>query len=153
MSINPPPINEPNMPKMSYQDVQNLIRETDQMRDQLNYLIQQSDILMHSILDLEGSSKTLKEIQIRNEGEKILLPLGSHILIEAAVFSKETVLFDIGSNVVQQINYKVAVEKIQDRLKSLKDSKNLLGTQISQMQTMIIARENFLNKIVPVNNQ
>jgi prefoldin alpha subunit len=136
--------------KMSYEDVQRLIRETDQIRSQLNFLIQQLELINHSISDFEGSKKTLEEIQKREVGEQILLPLGSHLLIEAKLERKDSVLFDLGSNIIQEMDFETAKSKIQYRLDELNKSKSMLTSNITQLRSDIVARENFLNQLVPL---
>ena len=138
--------------QMSYEDVQKIIRDTDNLKSQLNLFIQQSEILSHSINDLEGSLKSLAEIKSRNNDEEaILLPLGSHILVEANLKSKNSVLFDLGSNIVQELDFEDAKQKIDFRLEELKKSKQILATNIIQLRNEISSRENFLNQLVPAS--
>jgi len=139
------------MTKMSYEDVQLFMKESDQIRAQLNYLIQQLDIITHSMNDLEGSIKTVEEIKKRKDGETILLPLGSHLLIEASIKSNDSVLFDLGSKVVQEIEFDSSILKMQNRLEELNKSKTLLSSNIAQLKSEILSRENFLNQLVPIS--
>lgn len=143
---------DPNMTqRMSYEQVQRFIRETDQLRSQLSFFSQQLELINHSILDLEGSKNTLEEIQNRKTGENILLPLGSHVLIEAKLQNEEKVLFDLGSNIVQEIDFETAKAKIQDRLEELNKTHSLLLSNISKLRSDILSRDNLLNQLVPLN--
>ena len=138
---------------MSYNDVQALIRETDQLRAQLQYLLQQSELLNGSILDLEGSKTSLKEIISRPSGERILIPLGTQILIPVITESKETVLHDLGSNILKNIPIEESIKKIDERIELFKKSFSTLSTQIYQLENMIAQRENILNQIVPASEE
>ena len=139
--------------KMSYEDVQAFIRDTDQVRGQLNYLAQQLELINHSINDLEGSRKTLDEIEKRKEGETILLPLGSQILIEATLHRKDKILFDIGSKIVQETDFETSRKKIQNRLDELNKTKSILSSNISQLRSELLSREDFLQKLIPIGKQ
>lgn len=137
--------------RLSYNDVQALIRETDQLRGQLQYLIQQSQLLNDSIIDLEGSKSSLKEITTRPAGEKILIPLGTQILVPVILESKETVLHDLGSNILKNIPISESIKKIDARIEVFKKSFSTVSTQIYQLENMIAQRENLLNQIVPAS--
>ena len=139
------------MTRLSYDDVQALIRETDQLRAQLQYLIQQSQLLSDSIFDLEGSKASLKEIMNRAKGESMLIPLGSQIMISVILDSKETVLHDLGSNILKNIPIEESIKKIEARIDIFKKSSSTVSTQIYQLENMIAQRENLLNQIVPAS--
>ena len=143
---------DPNMAqKMSYEDVQRFIRETDQKRSHLSFFNQQAELINHSVLDLEGSKKSIQEIQNRNAGETILLPLGSHLLIEAKLQSRDKVLFDLRSLILQEIDFKTAKAKIKNRLEELNKTQDILSSNISRLRSEILSRDNFLNQLVPLN--
>ena len=108
------------MTKLSYDQVQTIVRETEQLKSQLQYLLQQSQLLNDSIVDLEGSKSTLKEIMGRPDGEKILIPIGTQILIPVIVESKETVLHDLGSNILKNITIEESIKKIDTRIDMFK---------------------------------
>lgn len=137
--------------KLSYNDVQALIRETDQLRGQLQYLLQQSQLLNDSIIDLEGSKASLKEIMSRPEGEKVLIPLGTQILVSVILESKETVLHDLGSNILKKISIEDSIKRIEARIEVFKKSSSTVSTQMYQLENMIAQRENILNQIIPAS--
>ncbi len=137
--------------RLSYDDVQALIRETDQLPGQLQYLVQQSQLLSDSVYDLEGSKASLKEIMNRPKGEKMLIPLGSQILVSVILDSKETVLHDLGSNILKDIPIEESIKKIEARIEIFKKSSSTISTQIYQLENMIAQRENLLNQIIPAS--
>ena len=136
------------MTKLSYDQVQTIVRETEQLKSQLQYLLQQSQLLNDSIVDLEGSKSTLKEIMWRPDGEKILIPIGTQILIPVIVESKETVLHDLGSNILKNITIEESIKKIDTRIDMFKKSYGTLSGQIYQLENMVTQRENLLNQLV-----
>ena len=138
--------------RLSYNDVQALIRETDQLRGQLQYLLQQSQLLNDSIVDLEGSKASLKEIMARPEGERVLIPLGTQILLSVTMESKETVLHDLGSNILKKISVEDSIKRIDSRIEVFKKSYSTVSTQTYQLENMIAQRENILNQIVPASD-
>lgn len=139
------------MTKLSYDQVQTIVRETEQLKSQLQYLLQQSQLLNDSIVDLEGSKSTLKEIMGRPDGEKILIPIGTQILIPVIVESKETVLHDLGSNILKNITIEESIKKIDTRIDMFKKSYGTLSGQIYQLENMVTQRENLLNQLVPTS--
>lgn len=136
---------------MSYNEVQALIRETDQLRAQLQFLDQQIQLINDSIIDLEGSKSALKEIMNRPEGESILIPLGTQILIPVTLNSKETVLHDLGSNILKNISIDESIKKIESRIEIFKKSYTTISSQVYQIENMIAQRENILNQLVPAS--
>ena len=139
--------------RLSYDDVQALIRETDQLKAQLQYLLQQSQLLNSSVIDLEGSKSSLKEIMNRPSGEQILIPLGTQLLIPVILESKETVLHDLGSNILKNIPIEESIKKMDERIELFKKSFSTLSSQIYQLENMIAQRENILNQIVPASEE
>jgi prefoldin alpha subunit len=139
------------MTQLSYQQVQSLIRETDQLKEQYQFLLQQSDLITHSINDLEGSKSALKEIISRNVGEKILIPIGTQILLPVVIESKESVLHDLGSNVLKKLTLEESIKKIESRIEIFKKSSTSIFTQIVQFEDMIAKRENLLNQLIPLS--
>ena len=139
--------------RLSYDDVQALIRETDQLKAQLQYLLQQSQLLNNSVIDLEGSKSSLKEIMNRPSGEQILIPLGTQLLIPVILESKETVLHDLGSNILKNIPIEESIKKMDERIELFKKSFSTLSSQIYQLENMIAQRENILNQIVPASEE
>ena len=137
--------------QISYDDVQVLIRETDQLKAQHQFLLQQVELINHSINDLDGSKASLSEILTREVGDTVLIPLGSQVLIETKIESKDSVLFDLGSNILRKIPLNEAIEKINLRIANLKKSLTTLSTQSIQLESMIVQRENFLNQLVPIS--
>ncbi len=137
--------------KLSYNDVQALIRETDQLRSQLQFLLQQTQLINDSIIDLEGSKAALKEMISRPKDETILIPLGTQILVPVTINSKETVLHDLGSNILKNIPVDESIKKIESRIEIFKKSFTTLSSQVYQLENMIAQRENILNQLVPVS--
>ena len=139
------------MTRLSYNDVQALLRETEQLRGQLQFLVQQSSLVNDSIIDLEGSKTALKEIINRPAGEKILIPLGTQILVSVILESKETVLHDLGSNILKNIPVEESIKKIESRIEIFKKSFSTISSQIYQLENMIAQRESILNQLVPAS--
>ena len=139
------------MTKLSYDQVQTLVRETEQLKSQLQFLLQQSQLLNDSIIDLEGSKSSLKEIMNRPNGEKILIPIGTQILIPVIVESKESVLHDLGSNILKNLPIDESLKKIDSRIDLFKKSFSTLSNQIYQLENMVAQRENLLNQLVPTS--
>lgn len=139
------------MTKLSYNEVQALIRETDQLRAQLQFLLQQMQLITDSIVDLEGSKSALKEIMSRPEGESILIPLGTQILVPVTLNSKETVLHDLGSNILKNVSIDESITKIDARIEIFKKSYSTISSQVYQLENMIAQRENILNQLVPAS--
>ena len=139
------------MTKLSYNDVQRLISETEQLKAQLQFYVQQSRLVNDSITDLEGSKSALKEILSREEGEKILIPLGTQILIPVTIDSKETVVHDLGSNILKHLPIEESINKIESRIDLFKKSYSSLSQEIYKLQAIITQRENFLNQLVPAS--
>ena len=138
--------------RLSYNDVQTLIRETDQLRNQLQFLLQQTQLINDSIIDLEGSKSALKEMMSRPINETILIPLGTQILVPVTLNSKETVLHDLGSNILKNIPVEDSIKKIEERIEVFKKSFTSISSQVYQLENMIAQRENILNQLVPIND-
>ena len=141
------------MTKLSYNDVQRLINETEQLKSQLQFYIQQSTLVNDSITDLEGSRLALKEILSRKEGEKLLIPLGTQLLLPVIIDSKTTVLHDLGSNISKNIPVEDSIKKIESRIELFRKSATSLNQEIYKLETIITQRENFLNQLVPADTK
>ena len=145
--------NNNQMTKLSYNDVQRLINETEQLKSQLQFYIQQSTLVNDSITDLEGSRLALKEILSRKEGEKLLIPLGTQLLLPVIIDSKTTVLHDLGSNISKNIPVEDSIKKIESRIELFRKSATSLNQEIYKLETIITQRENFLNQLVPADTK
>ena len=87
----------------------------------------------------------------RPEGESILIPLGTQILVPVTLNSKETVLHDLGSNILKNVSIDESITKIDARIEIFKKSYSTISSQVYQLENMIAQRENILNQLVPAS--
>ncbi|MFV2016572.1 MAG: hypothetical protein ACC656_14175, partial [Candidatus Heimdallarchaeota archaeon] len=60
-------------------------------------------------------------------------------------------LFDLGSKIVLEIGFDSSILKMQQSLEELNKSKTSLSSNIAQLKSEILSRENFLNQLVPIS--
>lgn len=139
------------MAKLSYNDVQRLVNDTEQLKNQLQFYLSQMDLLENSIADLDGSRIALKELKTKTKGETLLVPLGTQILLPVEITSNETVLHDLGSNILKDIPIDESIKKIESRIELFRKSVTTLSERIYQLENLVKQREDLLNRLVPAS--
>ena len=143
--------NNDQMAKLSYNDVQRLVNDTEQLKNQLQFYLSQMDLLENSIADLDGSRIALKELKTKTKGETLLVPLGTQILLPVEITSNETVLHDLGSNILKDIPIDESIKKIESRIELFRKSVTTLSERIYQLENLVKQREDLLNRLVPAS--
>jgi len=97
-------------------------------------LKQQSDTIEKYILDTQLSLNTINEISNSDSGHKILLPLGSVLLIDAVLTNNRSAYLHVGANIIIK--------------KSNTEIKAFLETQLTQLQKEQIETQKKLNQVM-----
>ena len=143
----------PEQRQVSYEDVQYLAREVESFQQQRSVFLQQFELMAHTITELENSQKAIREIQLREKNDTILLPLGPQMLLEVGLVNTESVIFLLGSKISKDISMKQADEKLVTRIKQARKAMTDLQTQINKLDELITVRQQFLQSLVPLGKQ
>ncbi|MHA2364920.1 MAG: prefoldin subunit alpha [Candidatus Hodarchaeales archaeon] len=138
---------------VSYEDVQNLARETETLQQQKTVLFQQFEIMTHTVNELKKSVEAIKEVSTREKGETVLLPLGPQLLMEFGVVNKKSVYLLLGSNISREITIPEAESTLKIRIEQVQKAVQDIQNQIYKLEEMISQREQFLRSLTPMKDQ
>ena len=103
-------------------------------KEQMNQLEMQQQYLQAAIADYTKAKITLENLSKTDEKADILLPIGGSTFIDATAKNTKKVLFDIGAGIVAKKTFEDAINKIDERVKSLEQTQEKLSTMMQQLQ-------------------
>ncbi|MCS7097232.1 MAG: prefoldin subunit alpha [Candidatus Methanomethylicia archaeon] len=111
-------------------------------------LKEQSENLQRQILDLQLSLDTLNEIGRLGKSHKILLPLGSSLMIDAIIVDDENSYINIGSNVVIKRSNRDVRGILEKRMEMLQKQHIEVQRRLNETITSIQYLQNQLSVLI-----
>lgn len=109
-----------------------LALEAQSFQQQGQAMQQQLASLQSTIVEIRATSETLKNIQ-NIKSKKVLLPIGSGVLVNAGIESAEKVLLDIGAGVIAEKPVPEAVQFLEFRQKKIEETRDRLQEGLIQV--------------------
>ena len=103
-------------------------------KEQLSQLEIQQSYIQAAITDYTKAKMTLENLSNTDEKTDILLPIGGSTYIDAKLNNTSKVLFDIGAGIVTEKTFEDAINKIDERVKSLEQTQERFSTMMQQIQ-------------------
>jgi prefoldin alpha subunit len=133
-------------------------KKIEQMVHELNHQQANADVLRTNVEAVEAqinqitiTGVTLDGISNAEEGQEVLLPIGSNSFVFATLTNVQEVILGIGSDVVIETSIENAQEKLAERLQELRGIsttlKNQLGTTLQRIEELRAIVQETYNKM------
>jgi len=109
-------------PSIDQRELQRLVLEYQYLRQVLNTISQQLEVLNTTRLDLLKTKMTLDGISVADKNAEALVPIGAGVHLHVILHNVERVLLDIGHRYFMEYDIKKAREYIDKRLKEVDET-------------------------------
>jgi len=111
-------------------------------------LKEQSEILQRQIIDTQLALETLNEISKLEKNHKVILPLGSQIMVDAVIVDNENAYVNVGSNVIIKKPNKEVIEILEKRMEALQKQQMEIQQKLTETLSGIEYLQNQLNTLI-----
>ena len=125
-------------------NAQQLMSMHQNQKNQLNGLLQQINSMQSLLQENVMAKEALKTLDAPGKDE-ILFSLGAGIFIDATVDDLKKIKANIGGNIFEEMNVKKAVNKLDDRIKSVEKNITNLREQEQSMSQNLMELEKAIN--------
>lgn len=123
---------------MEEKDVEQAMYTIEQLKQQVENMNRQRQMIMISLEEHMRARLTLGENSKETSDHEILVPLGANTFMYAKTTNNEKVLIGIGADVVIEDTVPSAMEKLDTTIKLLEDTDKRIATRITDMENQII---------------
>ena len=118
------------------------------MKQQLNTLAEQKNLINERIAELAVSIDALKKLKDVKEGQNIMTTLGSNVFVSADIRDTEKVLVNIGNGILARKSREDAISFLDLRMNEIGDIDKELTSEINKYVEEIQRLEPELQKMV-----
>ena len=118
------------------------------MKQQLNTLAEQKNLINEKITELAVSIDALKKLKDIKEGQNIMTTLGSNVFVSADIQDTENVLVNIGNGILARKNREDAINFLELRMNEIGDIDKELTSEINKYVEEIQRLEPELQRMV-----
>ena len=118
------------------------------MKQQLNTLAEQKNLINEKIAELAVSIDALKELKGIKEGQNIMTTLGSNVFVSADIQDTEKVLVNIGNGILARKSREDAIVFLKLRMTEIGDIDKELTSEINKYVEEIQRLEPELQRMV-----
>jgi prefoldin alpha subunit len=111
-------------------------------------LKEQNEIIQRQIIDTQLALETLNEIIKLEKDHKVILPLGSQIMIDAVLVDNENAYVNVGSNVIIKKPNKEVMEILEKRMENLQKQQMEIQQKLTETLSGIEYLQNQLNTLI-----
>ncbi|MCR6623223.1 MAG: prefoldin subunit alpha [archaeon YNP-LCB-024-027] len=111
-------------------------------------LKEQSEILQRQIIDTQLALETLNEISKLEKNHKVILPLGSQIMVDAVIVDNENAYVNVGSNVIIKKPNKEVMEILEKRMEALQKQQMEIQQKLTETLNGIEYLQNQFNTLI-----
>ncbi|MCR6668619.1 MAG: prefoldin subunit alpha [archaeon YNP-WB-040] len=111
-------------------------------------LKEQSEILQRQIIDTQLALETLNEISKLEKNHKVILPLGSQIMVDAVIVDNENAYVNVGSNVIIKKPNKEVIEILEKRMEVLQKQQMEIQQKLTETLSGIEYLQNQLSTLI-----
>ncbi|MCS7368624.1 MAG: prefoldin subunit alpha [archaeon GBS-70-058] len=111
-------------------------------------LKEQGEIIQRQLIDLQLALETLNEISKMEKNHKVILPLGSQIMIDAILVDNEYAYVNVGSNVIIKKSNKDVREILEKRMEVLQKQQIEIQQKLTETLSGIEYLQNQLNTLI-----
>ena len=118
------------------------------MKQQLNTLAEQKNLINEKIAELAVSIDALKELKGIKEGQNIMTTLGSNVFVSADIQDIDKVLVNIGNGILARKSREDAINFLELRMTEIGDIDKELTSEINRYVEEIQRLEPELQRMV-----
>jgi len=111
-------------------------------------LKEQGEIIQRQLIDLQLALETLNEISKMEKNHKVILPLGSQIMIDAILVDNEYAYVNVGSNVIIKKSNKDVREMLEKRMEVLQKQQIEIQQKLTETLSGIEYLQKQLNTLI-----
>lgn len=111
-------------------------------------LKEQSEAIQKQLIDLQLSLETLNEISKLEKNCRVILPLGSSIMVDAIIIDNENAYINVGSNVIIKRPNQYVKEILEKRVETLQKQQIEVQQKLNETISGIQYLQNQLNTLL-----
>lgn len=111
-------------------------------------LKEQSEAIQKQLIDLQLSLETLNEISKLEKNCRVILPLGSSIMVDAIIIDNENAYINVGSNVIIKRPNQYVKEILEKRVEILQKQQIEVQQKLNETISGIQYLQNQLNTLL-----
>ena len=115
-------------------DLRRGVAVLDQYRDQIEAFAQQQEIIRVSLEEHLRARETLTRYREAGAGAEVLVPVGANAFVVAESKDVEKAFVSIGSDLIVYDEIPKAIERLDDRIKSITDAANAIAQRLADLQ-------------------
>ena len=119
---------------MSEADLRRGVAVLDQYREQMEAFAQQQEIIRISLEEHMRAKETLNRYLEAGPGAEVLVPIGANAFVVAASKEVEKAFVSIGSDLLVYDEVPKAIERLDERIKSITDAANAIAQRLADLQ-------------------
>lgn len=129
---------------VSETELRRAIAILDAYRAELEALQRQSDIVQLSLEEFLRARETLARFQQAGAGAELLVPIGANSYVLATSRDVETAFVSIGSEYIIQDGVPSALERLDDRIQSIRETAENVGARLVELERRVQAQSDFV---------
>ncbi|MEF8873456.1 MAG: prefoldin subunit alpha [Candidatus Thermoplasmatota archaeon] len=118
---------------VNQRELQQKVSTLEAMKNQVEALQQQKELLDETIKRHDEAKKTMKNYKEEDEGTEVLVPIGADSYIHTEVSNNEQVLIGLGAELSAERDIEDALETIERKKENIKDDKEELQEEIDEL--------------------
>lgn len=115
-------------------DLRRGVAVLDQYRDQIEAFAQQQEIIRVSLEEHLRARETLTRYREAGAGAEVLVPVGANAFVVAESKDVEKAFVSIGSDLIVYDEIPKAIERLDERIKSITDAANAIAQRLADLQ-------------------
>ncbi len=114
-------------------ELQQKANRLEQIRSQIEILQEQKGIVEDFIEEHNKAEETMKKYEEKEEGTKIMVPIGADSYVHSQITDNDHVLIGLGAGLSAERNIDEAIEIIERKKDKINENKRELEDQIEKM--------------------
>ena len=129
------------------EDLERYFIELQNLQAQYEALRSGLDALVSLLNEVRIVKEELKILSALNKGEKILIPLGSRVFVQAGIVDPSKILYNLGAGVYAVLKPKEAEEKLVEYEKDLSEDLGKVQKELAEVARKISIIQNAIKRI------
>lgn len=135
------------------EEISRLYAQINTLNSIAEALKNQSETIQKQLIDMQLSIDTINEISKMEKGHKVLLPLGSSILIDAIVADNENSYINVGANVIIKKTNNDVKTILENRMENLQKQQLEVQKRLNEALNSIEYLQGQLNKLIQQSSE
>ena len=129
------------------EDLERYFIELQNLQAQYEALRSGLDALVSLLNEVRIVKEELKILSTLNKGEKILIPLGSRVFVQAGIVDPSKILYNLGAGVYAVLKPTEAEEKLAEYEKDLSEDLGKVQKELAEVARKISIIQNAIRRI------